>query len=88
MNDGGPAKEMSLQDYACIKLKIPETGRPWFDDLIRKSLRNDLAARAMQGYVTKDTEIENVDEKMATWSYEMAAAMLKVGGVKEQEETQ
>ncbi len=79
---------MSLREYACIKLKIPETSLDWLNDLIRKSLLNNFAARAMQGYVIKDTEMENFDAKIATWSYEIAGAMLKARGSKEQEEAQ
>ncbi|KKM86427.1 hypothetical protein LCGC14_1279060 [marine sediment metagenome] len=93
MNDGGPAKDMSLQDYACIKLKIPETGRPWFDDLIRKSLLNDFAAKAMQGLLSnqeyREQEMAKVDstlpaiihkvirETIRDEAYEMADTMLK-----------
>jgi hypothetical protein len=40
---------MTLRQYAAIKLKVPESGTDWLDDMIRKSLRNDLAAKAMQG---------------------------------------
>ena len=78
MNDGGPAKEMSLQDYACIKLKIPETGRPWFDDLIRKSLRNDLAAHApeMPGWFAELSDAGSVDTYFE-WRWYYAANMLK-----------
>ena len=34
---------MSLREYAAIKLKVPESGTDWLDDMIRKSLRDDMA---------------------------------------------
>ena len=34
---------MSLREYAAIKLKVPESGTDWLDDMIRKSLRDELA---------------------------------------------
>lgn len=35
---------MSLRQYAAIKLKIPDSGTDWLDEMIRQSLRDDFAA--------------------------------------------
>jgi hypothetical protein len=32
-----PFKEMTLRQYACIKLKVPDTGIAWLDTIIKKS---------------------------------------------------
>jgi hypothetical protein len=46
--DGGHFSEgMTLRQYAAIKLKVPDSGDDWLDDMIRKSLRDDFAAKAM-----------------------------------------
>jgi len=54
-NTGGPAfpneggagnlwndKGMTLRQYAAIKLKVPDSGTDWLDDMIRKSNEIDL----------------------------------------------
>lgn len=33
-----PFKEMTLRQYACIQLKVPETDLPWLNEIIKKSL--------------------------------------------------
>lgn len=42
-NDG-----MTLRQYAAIKLRVPNSGTEWLDAMIRTSLRDELAAKAMQ----------------------------------------
>ena len=37
---------MSLRDYACIQLRIPDTGKPWLDAIIRKA-RTDWMAETL-----------------------------------------
>ena len=43
---------MTLRQYAAIKLKVPDSGEGWLDDMIRKSLLNDFAGQAMQGIIS------------------------------------
>ena len=45
----GPCDGMTLRQYAAIKLRVPNSGTDWLDEMIRTSLRDDLAAKAMQG---------------------------------------
>ena len=42
------ATGLTVRDYACIELRVPETGKTWLDKLIEAARRDDLAARSMQ----------------------------------------
>ena len=47
MNDCSESiKSMTLRQYAAIKLKVPDSGEDWLDDMIRASLRDDFALSA------------------------------------------
>jgi hypothetical protein len=61
MNDGGPAfpggyhldreydmvaDGMTLRQYAAIKLRVPDSGTDWLDDMIQQSLRDGFAGQA------------------------------------------
>jgi hypothetical protein len=39
---GKPEEGMTLRQYAAIKLKVPDSGTDWLDDMIRKSNEIDL----------------------------------------------
>ena len=47
-----PWQGMTLRQYAAIKLRVPNSGTDWLDEMIRTSLRDDLAAKAVQAYFT------------------------------------
>jgi hypothetical protein len=71
---------MTLRQYAAIKLRVPDSGTDWLDDMIRVSVRDEVAAKAMQGFIAcPNTQGE--PEGIATWCYMMADAMLKAGEV-------
>jgi hypothetical protein len=70
-----PSGGMTLRDYAAIKLKVPDSGTGWLDDMIRKSLLDDFAAKAMQAVIARGDDTNRPG--MAEWSYAMADAMLK-----------
>ena len=97
VNDGGPAFPsnrdmryggMTLRQYAAIKLRVPNSGTDWLDEMIRTSLRDDLAAKAMQGYLSSSWQAKELDslgksscEQMAIVaeiSYAMADATIKM----------
>ena len=42
-----PWQGMTLRQYAAIKLRVPNSGTDWLDEMIRESLRNEMAAKAM-----------------------------------------
>lgn len=39
------AHGMTLRQYAAIKLRVPDSGTDWLDDMIRQSLRDELAQK-------------------------------------------
>ncbi len=65
---------MTLRQYAAIKLKVPDSGTEWLDEMIRESLKDDFAAKAMQVFLTNERSTMDVD---AIAAYEMADEMLK-----------
>ena len=74
---------MTLRQYAAIKLKVPNSGTDWLDEMIRQSLVNDFAAQAMQGFASTLTGTAQVlYEPLARDAYNMADAMLKAGKIK------
>ena len=104
INDGGPAFPMcvptargtgviygmTLREYAAIKLRVPESGTDWLDEMIRESVRDEFAAKAMAQYLNAQQrdllEIENGTSPyksahdasdIAELSYAMADAMLR-----------
>ena len=66
---------MTLRQYAAIKLRVPDSGTDWLDDMIRKSNRDYFAAAALQGLMAS-REI-SLDEYDGPYVYEIADAMLK-----------
>lgn len=75
---------MSLRAYAAIKLKQPDSGIDWLDEMILKTKRDEVAAKAMQGLVIQWGEVscEGYDSKIEIIpkrAYEMADSMLKAG---------
>lgn len=66
---------MTLRQYAAIKLRVPNSGDAWLDEMITTSLRNDLAAEAMPE-IYQRVEAGGF-ERVANLAYELADAMLK-----------
>ena len=84
---------MTLRQYAAIKLRVPNSGTDWLDEMIRESMRDDLAAKAMMAFEIRgdnggrdpsgflgDDALGS--EETALVSYWMADAMLKAREVK------
>lgn len=73
-----PAYEgMTLRQYAAIKLKVPESGNDWLDEMIEKSLRDDFAAKAMQVVILHPQGHGGVWNMAAKCAYEIADEMLE-----------
>ncbi len=81
-----PEYGMTLRQYAAIKLRVPDSGTDWLDEMIRQSMRNELAAQAMQTLIScvwddcGDTNYivdSNSRLSLHLRSYEHADAMLK-----------
>ena len=76
---------MTLREYAAIKLRVPESGTDWLDEMIRKSMRDEFAAKAMpiaweaydKGYTGQP---ECVEQSIAHHAYQIADAMLRARG--------
>lgn len=70
---------MTLRAYAAINLKVPDSGEGWLDGMIRQSLRDECAAKAMQGLVAGSisTGTDYNEGRVAQSAYAMADAMLK-----------
>ena len=77
-----PWQGMTLRQYAAIKLRVPNSGTDWLDEMIRTSLRDDLAAKAMQGMAGSHGYCERGwDQKdLAGQAYELADAMFATRG--------
>lgn len=72
-----PVEGMSVRHYAAIKLRVPDTGTDWLDDMIRDSLRNEFAGMALQGLCSGDVWPGVSDApRMAEMAYTFADAML------------
>jgi len=73
---------MTLRQYAAIKLRVPNSGTDWLDEMIEKSLLDDLAGKAMQGLIHHFDfgTFSNDPMRVAGWAYDAADAMLKARG--------
>jgi len=67
---------MTLRQYAAIKLRTPDSGTDWLDDMIRASLRDGFAAKALAGMLS-DSEVMGTPKEFADRSYALADAMLQ-----------
>ena len=65
---------MTLRQYAAIKLKVPDSGTDWLDDMIRQSLRDDFA---LQGICEREPGSLMTSARIATEAYILANAMMK-----------
>jgi hypothetical protein len=70
------SQDMTLRQYAAIKLKVPDSGINWLDEMITKSLRDDFAAKAMSMKFGPSGSTATKQE-MASHCYEMADAMME-----------
>lgn len=76
---------MTLRQYAAIKLRVPNSGTDWLDEIISKSMRDEFAAKVMQGMYNDGSVVaasKLVDDStnmnaVASWAYAQADAMLR-----------
>ena len=78
---------MTLRQYAAIKLRVPNSGTDWLDEMILKSLRDELAAKAMPACYAEYCAYANAQGYSEDWkmgvalaSYAIADAMLAARG--------
>ena len=70
---------MSLRVYAAIKLRVPDSGAPWLDEMIQKSNRDWLAGMALEFCLREFGGNSDDQTQYAEAAYQIADAMLKVG---------
>ncbi len=76
---------VTLRQYAAIKLRVPESGTDWLDEMIRKSNRDYFAAAALQGFCANQNSFPTKNEHFANLaedSFKAADAMIKARGCK------
>jgi hypothetical protein len=66
---------MTLRQYAAIRLRVPDSGTDWLDEMIRKSNRDYFAAAALQGILAEGGGASWDDD--AKNAFKAADAMLK-----------
>jgi hypothetical protein len=67
---------MTLKEYAAIRLKVPRSGDPEIDGMIRESVRRDFAEKAVAGLLAGNNLKDETSEGYATRAYGIANAML------------
>lgn len=78
-----PEPGMTIRQYAAIKLRVPDSGEEWLDDMIRQSLRDEFAGKAMQAMLalamTAPTpeRAARAGELVSTIAYSTADTMLE-----------
>jgi len=75
-DDYGAPACMNKRMYAAIKLRVPDSGEKWLDDMIRQSLRDEFATAALQRDLASGYEAKSI-VALADWYYKAADAMLK-----------
>ena len=69
---------MTMREYAAIKLRVPDSGADWLDDMILQTMKDEFAAKAIQSLIALLPSITEINEPhLAKWSYKIADAMLK-----------
>jgi hypothetical protein len=89
IEDGGPAFPtpvhvhadypvgMTLRQYAAIKLRVPNSGTDWLDEMIVQSLRDEFAAKVLQGLMASRQDSRFLPKDDAKHIYAVTDAVLK-----------
>lgn len=84
---------MTLQQYAAIHLKVPNSGEEWLDEIIREARRLDYVGMALQSLLSAEGAVmllgKNPTAKLfndqtaakayASGAYKLADALMKEG---------
>lgn len=60
--DGFTEYGLTARQYAAIKLRVPDSGDEWLDVMIRTSLRDEFAGKAMQAMASDMQRVINMVE--------------------------
>lgn len=72
---------MTLRQYAAIKLRVPDSGTEWLDEMIRKSVRQDIAENIFHTIYSDfldDVRARRVQHVPDDWRYGIAAESFKI----------
>lgn len=47
-----PCGGITLREYAAIQLRVPDSGSEWLDNMIKRSQRDKIAVKALQGLLS------------------------------------
>lgn len=72
-------KTFNRREYAAIRLKVPDSGVAWIDEMILESNRNELAAMILQGMLSYGGGSNNKSPAsyFADYCYEIADAIME-----------
>lgn len=71
-----PAMNLTLREQAALTLRVPDSGTPWIDGMIRKALRQEFAKAAMQGMVAHPDSETIPADRIADCAVEQADALM------------
>lgn len=72
LNHGCPG--LTARQYAAIHLRVPDSGEPWLDAMIKRSRHADLVAAALQGEFAAQSEGSGFYETFKTLGSKCHAA--------------
>ena len=70
---------MTLREYAAIKLRVPESGIDWLDDMIKKSKRDEFAGMALPALIAleSDADAAGIAHDACLYADKVIAELLK-----------
>lgn len=66
---------MTLRQYAAIKLRVPDSGTDWLDEMIDKACRLDASELALAGVLANPNGGSNGDRDFAHWAQQCAKSL-------------
>jgi len=76
VSEGG----LNIRQHAAIALRVPTSGTPWLDDMIREARRLDASEAALQGWLATFGEATPNPERCARFARELGEALVATGG--------
>ncbi len=58
-----PSGRMLFRTYAAIKLKVPDSGLDWLDEMITRSFRNEVAQRVLVAQMSLEPFFKAIGRK-------------------------
>lgn len=71
------ARGLSAREHAAIQLRVPNSGTPWLDEMIRQSLQQEFAKAAISGFMAnKSNPLSYQPENDSEFVLKIADALL------------